>query len=257
MSAPLLAARGLTIGHRLGRRRRVVSEGLDLELNSGELVCLLGRNGSGKSTLLRTFAGLLEPLAGRIEVAGAGLETLHSRARARRLAVVLPQTRPLGPVTAWELAALGRYAHTSWTGRLRTADRAAIQEALEATGAADLSQRRVTTLSDGERQKVAIARALAQEAKIVLLDEPTAFLDITARAELTATLASLASHGRALLLSTHDLELALHHADRLWIISGDGVDCGSPAALSASGALERAFGAAAAHRVVAAGRPGG
>lgn len=238
----LLSARGLAVGHRLGRGARTVARNLDLDLVAGELVCLLGRNGSGKSTLLATLAGLLPPLAGSLLLDGESLDRLGPRARARRLAMVLPHTSPLGPATGWELAALGRYPHTSWTGRLRREDRVVITAALDAAGAADLAGRRVVTLSDGERQKVQVARALAQEPRVLLLDEPTAFLDITARAELTITLASLAASGRAVVFSTHDLDLAYRHADRLWVIDDGVLIEGRPSDLHASGELVRAFG---------------
>ena len=241
-AAPLFTARSLTVGHHLGRGARVVAKDLDLDLVAGELVCVLGRNGSGKSTLLATFAGLLPPLGGDLTLDGQALTSLGARARARRLAMVLPHASPLGPVTGWELAALGRYAHTAWTGRLGARDRRVIASALADAGASSLASRRVATLSDGERQKVQVARALAQEPKVLLLDEPTAFLDITARAELTMTLASLAKTGRAVVFSTHDLDLAMRYADRLWVLADGSLVSGTPAALRVSGDLERAFG---------------
>jgi len=244
----LLRARGLVVGHARVRRRRTVIEDLDLSLRAGELVCLLGRNGSSKSTLLRTLTGLLPPLAGQVELQGRDLARCSPRQRARRLAAVGPAPAPIGPITVAETVALGRYPYTRWHGRLTPVDRRAVAAAMASVGIEALVQRRVETLSDGERQKTMVARALAQEAEILVLDEPTAFLDITARAELMLTLAALAARGRAVVASSHDLDLALRHAGILWLIDRGRLQVGAPRALLQDGSLERAFGAGVAPR---------
>lgn len=240
----LLMARGMTIGYQEpGRERRVLATDLSLELHSGELVCLIGPNGVGKSTLIRTLSGMQPMLAGRVELAGRDLSALDARARARHLAVVLTERIAVGMLTAYLLVSLGRHPHTSWTGRLTAQDHEVVRWALRAVGAEDLASRPVEELSDGERQKVMIARALAQEPVLLILDEPTAFLDLPRRIEIMRVLRHLAhTTGRAILLSTHDLDLALRSADRLWLMAMDGslID-GGPEDLVLNGGLEAAF----------------
>ncbi|HKP96189.1 MAG TPA: ABC transporter ATP-binding protein, partial [Fibrobacteria bacterium] len=206
-SAPLLKAENLAVGYRAGDRR--VLSGLDLELRPGELVCLLGPNGAGKSTLLRTLAGLQAPLAGRLTLGGEDFSLLPAAARARKTAIVLTERMEAGNLTVRSLAELGRHPHTGWSGRLREADREAVRRALMDAGAWELRDRLFDELSDGEKQRVMLARALAQEPALLLLDEPTAFLDLSRRVETMRTLRALArGRGRAVLLSTHDLDLA-------------------------------------------------
>lgn len=246
MSAPLLEGADLAIGHRPGGRRRppaVVAEGLDLELEPGRLVCLLGPNGAGKSTLLGTLAGRLPPLAGTVTVAGERLEGLAPRERARQLALVLTEGLPPSRLSGRDLVALGRHPHTGWSGRLGPEDERAVDRALDAVGATALAGRPVTEMSDGERQRVMLARALAQEARILLLDEVTAFLDLPRRVEVMHLLRDLArDEGRAVLLSTHDLDLALRHGDRLWLMSpGGGFVSGVPEDLVTTGAFDATF----------------
>lgn len=178
---------------------------IDAELLEGQFVALIGRNGSGKSTLLRTMARLLEPLSGTIE--------------GPRPAIVLTAMPELRHTTAVEMVAYGRIPFTGFFGRLHDEDYAAAARAIATLGIDDLSTRLFCDLSDGERQKVMIARALAQDSPVMLLDEPAAFLDYPSRVMLMQQLASLAhdSH-KAILVSTHEIELAQRHADQLWII---------------------------------------
>ncbi|MCY4024018.1 MAG: ABC transporter ATP-binding protein [Anaerolineaceae bacterium] len=246
----LLRARGLAVGYRRGRRAPLtLVADADLTLASGELVCLVGPNGAGKSTLLRTLAGLQEPLAGRVTLAGADLHAMDPRERARGLATVWTDPVEVGLLAARELVALGRHPHTGWSGRMHAEDEAAIDAALAAVDAIELAWRPVDRLSDGQRQKINIARALAQEPLLLLLDEPTAWLDLARRAETMALLQRLArEQGCAILLSSHDLELALRHADRLWLMSGDGtLRAGAPEDLALGGALSTAFRSAGLH----------
>jgi iron complex transport system ATP-binding protein len=212
-------------------------------LNAGELVCLLGPNGAGKSTLLRTLAALQPPLAGRVLLDGADLHAMPARERARRLSVVLTDRIQVGQLTAYTLFGLGRYPHTNWSGRLTEADHAVIRRALAATGATDLAARPVGDLSDGERQKVLIARALAQEPRLMVLDEITAFLDLPRRVEVMRLLGRLArTTENAVLLATHDLDLALRSADRIWLLPRGGpLQVGAPEDLILSGAFESVF----------------
>lgn len=242
--APILATHDLTIGY--GQPRgpdAVIASGLDLSLHGGELVCLLGPNGAGKSTLLHTLSGMLAPLNGCVELAGHDVRTLPSQQLARLLSVVLTDRVSVGTLSVYALVALGRYPYTDWMGRLSTHDDAVIRWAIRAVGATALTERNVAELSDGERQKVLIARALAQEPHAMLLDEPTAFLDLPHRVEVMRTLRELArSTGQAIMLSTHDLDLALRGADRIWLMAqGGGVITGAPEDLVLSGAFQATF----------------
>ncbi|MCS6849508.1 MAG: ABC transporter ATP-binding protein, partial [Anaerolineae bacterium] len=213
----------LTTGYKNGKSQRVVHRGLSLSLSRGKLTALLGPNGAGKSTLMRTLCGLQPALGGSVWIDGEPLHTLSAERRARKLAVVLTDRVDIGYMTAYGLAALGRHPYTRWDGRLTPEDEAIVQSAMRAARCEGLAARMVVQLSDGERQRVMIARALAQDTPIILLDEPTAFLDLPRRIEIMQLLRQL-SHdtGRALLVSTHDLELALRYADVLWLMGSDG-----------------------------------
>ena len=235
----VLVAQELTIGY----RRRMVAKDLSLTLRTGELVGLLGPNGVGKSTLMRTLAGMQPPLAGRVLVQGDDVSQLPARELAKRLSVVLTERMEVGAISARELVALGRYPYTDWMSRLTEADQRVVTWALQAVDAMPLANRNVHELSDGERQKIMIARALAQEPAVLILDEPTAFLDLPRRVETMHLLRTLAREtGRAILLSTHDLDLALRSADQVWLMANNGqMRVGAPEDLVLSGALERSF----------------
>ncbi|MEM7584388.1 MAG: ABC transporter ATP-binding protein [Acidobacteriota bacterium] len=241
---PLLASKQLTTGYG-GRRPCALLRDVEVRLAPGELVAVLGPNGAGKSTLLRTLAGMQPALAGRVELLGTPLSELRPRQLARRVGVVLPERVAPGMLSAYDLIALGRTPHTGWTGRLRSRDETVIQRALQVVGIAHLADRDVTALSDGERQKVMIARALAQEPKVLILDEPTAFLDLPGRVEVMSLLKRLVRQSeaeRSVLLSTHDLDLALRTVDRVWLLDRrGGFHTGSPAELLATRAFETAF----------------
>lgn len=244
MKNSVLQTHHLDIGYKQARRTsKVVVSDIDVTLHTGELACLIGPNGAGKSTLMRTLAGMQPALAGEVDLLGDAVGSLNPREMARRLGIVLTERQDVGKLTAYELVALGRYPHTDWTGRLSEDDERAIQAAIEAVGAVDLAGRQVNELSDGERQKVMIARALAQEPAVILLDEPTAYLDLPRRVEIMATLRTLAHQtGRAILLSTHDLDLALRTADTLWLLpKGGPLMVGAPEDLVLNGALAAAF----------------
>jgi iron complex transport system ATP-binding protein len=235
----VLQTRDLTVGY--GTRK--LAEQLNLELRPGELVALLGPNGAGKTTLLRTLSGMQPPLAGDVLIAGDTVHRLPARELAQRLSIVLTDRPQLGMMTGYELVALGRYPHTDWSGRLQPRDRERVEWAIDAVGAAALAPHPVIELSDGQRQKLMIARALAQETPLLLLDEPTAFLDLPRRVELMRLLRDCARDlERAVLLSTHDLDLALRTADRLWLFSENGeLFDGAPEDLILSGAFAKIF----------------
>ena len=218
-----------------------------LSLAAGEVVALLGPNGSGKTTLLRVLAGLRPPLAGAVELLGRPLSDYTPGDLARRRAVVFAGRIDVPEGTVAEHVALGRHPHTDWLGTLGPRDAAAIAAALVATGLSEFRDRTLATLSDGERQKAALARALAQQPQLLLLDEPTAFLDARWRRELTWQLRDAARRdGVALVFSTHDVRLAAAVADRLWIIDPHaGWRDGPALELLLAGALAFVDGAAA------------
>jgi len=220
----MLTTRALTIGYRRPKHPPyIVAQDMDLTLRAGEFVGLLGPNGAGKSTLIRTLSGMQAPLAGTVLLGGEPLATLSARALAQRMSLVLTQRVAVGMMPVAALVGLGRHPYTDWAGRLRREDEAAIARAIADVGIEPLAHRPVCELSDGERQKVMIARALAQEPQVMILDEATAFLDLPRRVELMHLLRRLAHEsGRAILLSTHDLDLALRCADRLWLLPPGG-----------------------------------
>lgn len=202
----------LTVGYR-GHR---VVEDISLSLPCGRLVCLLGPNGAGKSTLLRTLCGFQPPIAGTVTISGSNITTMSAAEVARLVSVVLTD-RPLTPsLTAAEMVGMGRAPYTGFWGRLSDDDRRLISEAMQTVGVDSLATRRMGRLSDGERQKVMIAKALAQHTPVIVLDEPTAFLDYPSKVAVMKTLARLAhDKGKTILMSTHDLELAAQLGDEL------------------------------------------
>lgn len=202
----------LTVGYR-GHR---VVEDISLSLPCGRLVCLLGPNGAGKSTLLRTLCGFQPPIAGTVTISGNDITTMSAAEVARLVSVVLTD-RPLTPsLTAAEIVGMGRAPYTGFWGRLSDDDSRLVSEAMQTVGIAPLATRRMGRLSDGERQKVMIAKALAQHTPVIVLDEPTAFLDYPSKVAVMKTLARLAhDEGKTILMSTHDLELAAQLGDEL------------------------------------------
>ncbi len=234
----------VTIGYRQHRHpQRIVAKNISVALNAGEFVCLLGPNGAGKSTLIRTISGMQPPLTGVVRLDGKHLSSYSSRELAQRMSLVLTQRAAVGMMSASTLVSLGRHPYTSWTGKLGAHDVEAVQAAMAAVGIETLAHRPVCELSDGERQKVMIARARAQDPQVMILDEATAFLDLPRRVEFMHLLRRLAPAGkRAILLSTHDLDLALRCADRLWLLPPGGpLQQGAPEDLVLTDALASAF----------------
>ncbi len=240
----ILSAQQLEIGYHEGRNRiHRVHNNLSFALHPGELTCLLGANGSGKSTLLRTLSASQPPLSGKIIINGRDITTLSERERSRLIGVVLTDKTQTGGLTVRELVALGRQPHTGFFGKLNKLDRQTVDEAIEAVGITEKANSYMAQLSDGERQKAMIAKALAQECPLVILDEPTAFLDAVSRIETMTLLHHIASsQQKAILLSTHDIEQALLLADRLWLLKKrEGMTCGVPEDLILNGALDKLF----------------
>lgn len=221
---------GLAIGYTTRHSVKTVCTGITETIFSGELTCLIGENGAGKSTLLRTLSGFLPPVSGEITILGKPLRSYGERKLSTIIGVVLTEKTNLQNMTVEELVGMGRSPYTGFWGRLSGEDRRKVGESLEMVGITGLRGRMVQTLSDGERQKVMIAKALAQETPVIFLDEPTAFLDYPSKVEILRLLGRLSrDFGKTIFLSTHDLELALRVADRVWLMSKPGrLQTGSP-----------------------------
>jgi ferrichrome ABC transporter, ATP-binding protein FhuC len=203
----------LSVGYSLSHP--VISD-INLELRSGQLACLIGENGIGKSTLLKTLTGFLPKLKGSLLLGDRDIDSFFQRELARQVSIVLTQKPDVQNLTIEEIIGLGRSPYTGFFGRLRAEDRKVVDDAIATMGIENLRGRMIQTLSDGERQKVMIAKALAQETPIILLDEPTAFLDFPSKAETFQSLQRMAhERDKLILLSTHDLELAVRFADSL------------------------------------------
>ncbi len=237
-----LETTSLSAGYLTRKGEKRILEGLDLGLEKGQLVCLLGINGSGKSTLLRTLGGFQEPLGGSVSIRGKFLEQTGTRDRAKLLSVVLTHNQISGMMTVREVVSLGRYPYTNWLATMGSRDHEMVDEALTLTGMASEADSYFDQLSDGQQQKVIISRAVAQDTPIIILDEPTNHLDIGNKAEILQLLQSLAhDKGKSILVSTHDLDFALQMADVLWVIKKEKVFTGPPEQVLMDGILEEAF----------------
>lgn len=229
----------LSVGH----AGAAVLHDVNIEMLPGTLTALVGINGIGKSTLLRTLAGLLQPVEGTVLMDGNMLHAMPASERARHIAVVFTGRPDTGLLDVVSLVALGRHPWTGRWGKLAQADREAVEHAMQSTGITGLRHKQVRSCSDGECQKVLIARALAQATPVLLLDEPTAFLDLPNRAAVVRVLRAAAhGDGKAVLFSTHDLQLAMDLCDRLILLRSSAAPWqGTPAEALSSGELERAF----------------
>lgn len=222
--------------------QKVLLRNMDTRLARGVLTCLIGVNGAGKSTLLRTLAGLQPAINGNIELNGRPLQDYDVKALARLVSVVLTDEIPEQSLTAYELVGMGRMPYTGYWGSLSKKDVRLVEEALEMVGMSAFRQRRLHSLSDGERQKLMIAKALAQDTDVILLDEPVAFLDFPSKVWVLRLLNKVAhEQGKSVLLSIHDIELALQIADRLWLLKDHDLCEGEPAVLAREGKIDFLF----------------
>lgn len=206
----------------IGYGAKVVASGISADIEPGQLVCLIGKNGSGKSTLFKTIACFQPALAGRITIDGRDISEMKRSEMAQMVGVVLTERPESQEMSVREMVAMGRSPYTGFFGNMSAHDREVVQEAIDRVGIATLAERKVSTLSDGERQKVMIAKALAQQTPVILLDEPTAFLDFPSKVELMQMLQNLARcEKKVILLSTHDLPIAFDMADMVWMFNED------------------------------------
>lgn len=241
---PAIEISNLAIGYmQQGKRSKVVHESISLNLYAGELTSLLGLNGAGKSTLLRTICGFQPSISGKIRIKSRSLSDYSQSELSHIVGVVLTEKTNTGGITVRELVSLGRHPYTGFFGRLKAEDKRIVEESLEAVGMMHKAGNYVAELSDGERQKVMIAKVLAQQCPIIILDEPTAFLDVTNRIETMSLLHHLATaQKKAILLSTHDLDLAIQMSDCLWLQEKKRpMMWGTPEDLILSGSFETFF----------------
>lgn len=226
----------------LGYGSRTLIEGVETRFERGSMIALLGRNGTGKSTLLRAIARLQEVMKGVIMVEGKPLAELSQAELARLVSFVTTERIDVEALTAYDLVAIGRSPYTGWMGRLTDKDHEAIKRAMVIAGVQHMAERRVSTMSDGECQRVMIARALAQDTPIILLDEPTAFLDLPNRYELCTLLGRLAhDENKCVIFSTHELDIALSLADSIALVDSPRLVHLPTKEMIVSGNIERLF----------------
>lgn len=234
----MIALKNLTVGY---HGEALLSQ-VNLEFPQGQVTVLLGPNGCGKSTLLRTVLGLLPPLSGEILYDGEPISSLSGGAVARK-AAYMAQNHTVPSIVAQRMVLHGRFPYLSFPRKYRKEDHEAVRRALETAGGLDLSNRPMQELSGGQRQKVYLAMALAQETGTILMDEPTTWLDIRHQLEVMATARALAESGRAVGLVSHDLCLALRTADRVAVLAQGALQLAAPPEEAfASGVLDLAFG---------------
>ncbi|GAA0878806.1 hypothetical protein GCM10009119_17740 [Algoriphagus jejuensis] len=234
-----LEGKGLTLGYFHKKTKKEILHGLDFRLFRGELTCLLGPNGVGKSTLIKAILGQIQPWQGSILLDGRPIESFNSEELAKRISVVLTDPIFPGNMTVGQLVALGRTPHTGWLGKLNPQDLEIVEKALADTKSSDLRDERLSEISDGQRQKAMISRALAQDGELMILDEPTAHLDLENRLEIMHLLRDIAGkQEKSVLVVTHDLDIAIETADRFWLMGRDTpMLAGSPEDLVLSGKI--------------------
>jgi iron complex transport system ATP-binding protein len=240
----VLESINISIGYlHTGSQALILARNLNLEIRKGQVIGLLGPNGSGKSTLLRTLAGLQPTISGTVKVMGQTIKSNQVRQTARMLSVVLTDRIDVRNLTVFQLVSMGRYPYTDWLGRTEQQADQLITNALKQVKMLGYSNRFFNELSDGEQQRALIAKALAQDTPLIILDEPTAHLDLPNRISIMRLLRNLADEtGKCILFSTHDLDLAVHTADHLWLLQkGGALVQGNPAELMEGEAFEETF----------------
>lgn len=242
--SPILSTRNLAIGYVSALETTLLVADIDLDLHPGELVCLIGPNGSGKTTLIKTLIGLHKPVSGLICIENKDLSEMDAFLRAQYMGVVLTNTIFERNLTVSELVAIGRYAHTNWLGKITKSDKEKIDLAIESVGLKSKYYEPLYRLSDGERQRAILAKVLAQDVNLIILDEPTAHLDLPNKVEVFALLHKLAAlMNKGILISTHELELAFRVSDRIMLI-GKNTEFvqNTPEDIIMSGLINQTFG---------------
>lgn len=238
-----LSLNNVSIGYTGNRGgRKLVKDGINLSALQGELVALIGGNGIGKSTLLRTISGFQKSLGGEILVKGKSVDQYREDELSRIMSFVSTEIIKVSNLSVFELVALGRFPHTNWFGRLSADDSRIVHESIEMVGLSGYENRMINHISDGERQRAMIARTLAQDTDIIVLDEPTAFLDVPNKYETVNILHKLAREkNKTIIFSTHDLNIAIGEADLIWLFLTERVGQGAPEDLILQGVFPKLF----------------
>lgn len=238
----LLTTSELSIGYIHRKQPTTVQSDLRLEVRPGEMVCLIGPNGCGKSTLLRTLSGLQPPLSGRVKINGQIIQKISAAERAQLISLVLTDRVEIENATVRSIVAMGRHPYSNWWGTLSVEEVEKVNDAIRLVHLEKKANQLLTELSDGEKQRVMIAKAFVQDTPVIMLDEPTAHLDLPNRVEIMLLLHRLAHRsGKAILLSTHELDMALQAADRIWLMTEKGIEEGVPEDLVLRGNFSDAF----------------
>ncbi|PCH76094.1 MAG: ABC transporter ATP-binding protein [Flavobacteriaceae bacterium] len=242
-TAPLIVAvKNVSIGYQTRKKQTVIATGINIALYKGTLVCLLGKNGIGKSTLLRSITNVQPVLSGDILIKNKSILDYSPAEFSKTISLVLTERLPESNLTVYEIVALGRQPYTNWIGTVTASDRDFINRALKETNTTHLAAQKISELSDGQLQKVMIARAIAQDTELIILDEPTAHLDIHHKIETFSLLKKLArDFGKTILISTHEIQIALQLADELWLMKEEGIISGSLENIIKNNELEHLF----------------
>jgi len=239
---PIIQTHQLSVGYKSGSQTRTIITSLDIAVSRGELIGIIGQNGIGKSTLLRTIARLQEPLNGKVTIYGQTIDSFSRNEFAQKVSFVSTEIVKLNHCTVRQLVSFGRSPYTNWFGQLSSNDEALVSEAIEMVGLTSLAGRYINEISDGERQRVMIARTLAQDTDIIILDEPTAFLDMPNKYEVIHLLSELTrKKKKTILFTSHDLNIAMREADRLWLITPEKFLDGAPEDLVLQHAISNLF----------------
>jgi len=232
----------LRIGYQSGKSKKVLLPPITSSACRGELIAVIGRNGIGKSTLLRTLTGLQPPLGGNIFYYGKKISGYSKMELAQKVGFISTEIVKVSNMKVYDLVALGRFPHTNWIGKIESNDRSKINDALAKTSMQTFSMKFVSRLSDGERQKVMIARLIAQDTSIMIMDEPTAFIDIAGKYEILQLMHTLThTSDKTIIFSTHDLQMAINQSDKIWLILENELIEGAPEDLMIAGAFDHLF----------------
>lgn len=238
----ILKTRGLSIGYRHKKVTSLITENINIELKEGELIGLVGANGIGKSTLLRTLSAIQMPLSGHIEINDIPLLKYTDLELSKQLSLVLTERLMSKNLSVYELVALGRQPYTNWVGNLSKTDIHEVEKAIELTNLSDFKTRKCFELSDGQFQKVLIARALAQDTHLIILDEPTTHLDMYHKAYVLKLLQNLVKEtNKTILFSSHEIDLAIQLCDTMLVMTNGNVVSDSPCNLIKQGVFETLF----------------
>lgn len=242
MGKAAVILKNLTIGYNSKQEANILAGNLNTSLNIGETVALIGNNGCGKSTLLRTIAGFQKPLTGVVELEGKNISSISIKDKARLISYVSTEIINVSNMRVIDLVRLGRYLDSGWWGSLSSEDKSFVDHCIKITGMKGFEERLLQSLSDGERQRAMIARALAQDTRVMILDEPTAFLDIRNKYEIIHLLNTLASeNGKIIIYSTHDFNIAMSLSDKIWYIKNNALCDGAPEDLALNRDLDHIF----------------